>query len=114
MNETAQAGLGFSHFVAQMDAVGRTQLKADRKKYKLEAEADNAWAYGRDQEAIERLVQNARRDWRAGGPQGLALPKVQVGDDERRASGPPQRPPREQDQALTAGLDLDSFAHAGA
>ena len=26
MNETAQAGLGFSHFVAQMDAVGRTLL----------------------------------------------------------------------------------------
>lgn len=42
--------------LALLDSLSRTQLKADRKKYAMEAEADNAWVYGQDQEAIERFI----------------------------------------------------------
>lgn len=42
--------------LALIDALCRTELTDDREKYAMEAEADNAWVYGRDPAAIERLV----------------------------------------------------------
>lgn len=38
----------------------KSELKDDLKKYKMEAEADNAWVYGRDKEAIDRFVKKFR------------------------------------------------------
>lgn len=42
--------------LALIDALCRTALADDREKYTMEAEADNAWVYGRDPAAIARLV----------------------------------------------------------
>lgn len=42
--------------LALLDALCRTELADDRELYVMEAEADNAWVYGRDPAAIERLV----------------------------------------------------------
>ena len=42
--------------LALLDSLSRGQLKKDRKKYKMEAEADNAWVYGKDKDAIDRLI----------------------------------------------------------
>lgn len=42
--------------LALIAALCRTELADDHEKYAMEAEADNAWVYGRDQAAIERLV----------------------------------------------------------
>lgn len=43
--------------LALIDSLCRAELKEDRKKYQMEAEADNAWVYGRDKEAMDRFVQ---------------------------------------------------------
>ena len=42
--------------LALIDSLCRSDLKDDLKKYKMEAEADNAWVYGRDKDAIDRLI----------------------------------------------------------
>lgn len=46
--------------LALIDSLCKSELKEDLKKYKMEAEADNAWVYGRDKEAIDRFVKKFR------------------------------------------------------
>ena len=48
-------GNGYT-ILALLDSLSRTQLKEDRKKYKMEAEADNAWVYGKEKDAIEQII----------------------------------------------------------
>ena len=39
-----------------IDSMCRLDLTTDAGKYEMEAEADNAWVYGQDKDAIERLI----------------------------------------------------------
>jgi len=40
-----------------VDSLCRLKLQDDIGKYKMEAEADNAWVYGRKKEPIDRLIE---------------------------------------------------------